>query len=144
MILVDANLLLYAYDLASPHHEAARRWLEDELSSGRPVRLALVTLLAFVRIATDRRVFANPLVAEEACEIAASWLDLPSVRLASPGPRSWQILGELCSEGQAAGPLVMDAHLAALAVEHGLAVATTDRDFTRFPDLTLINPLSQE
>lgn len=142
MMLVDANLLLYAYDRESPQHGPAREWLEVELSSGRPVRFALVTLLAFVRIASDRRVFANPLGAEEACEIVGSWLALPAVRMVSPGPRSWPMLGGLCDAGQVSGAQVMDAHLAALAVEHGLTIATTDRDFLRFPGVEVTNPLA--
>ena len=140
MILVDANVLLYAYDETSERHEGCRRWLEAGIASGRPIRLALVTLLAFVRIATDRRVFREPLTTEEACSLVEQWLELPSVRLVQPGPRTWQLLSELCSEGQASGPLVMDAHLAALALEHGTAIATTDRDFNRFSGLDLVDP----
>ena len=141
MTLVDANLLLYAYDAGSPRHARARRWLTAELSSGRPIRLALVTLLAFVRLASDRRVFTRPLAASEACALVESWLERPNVRLLQPGPRTWQLLGRLAEEGQARGPLVMDAHLAALALEHGARIATTDRDFTRFPGLEIVNPL---
>jgi toxin-antitoxin system PIN domain toxin len=100
----------------------------------------LVTLLAFVRIATDRRVFRQPLTAAEACSLVQRWLELPSVRLLHPGPRTWELLAELCSAGQASGPLVMDAHLAALALEHGTAIVTTDRDFTRFPGVDLVDP----
>ena len=144
MTLVDANLLLYAYDRESPHHEPARQWLEAELSSGRSVRFALVTLLAFVRIASDRRVFARPLGADEACEIVDSWLALPAVRMVSPGSRSWSILGGLCDAGQVTGAQIMDAHLVALAVEHGLTIATTDRDFLRFPDVEVTDPLARD
>lgn len=143
MTLVDANLLLYAYDRDSPQHAAARGWLEAELSAGRPVRFALVTLLAFVRIASDRRVFERPLRADDACQIVRSWLALPAVGVVSPGPRSWAILGGLCGEGQVSGAQVMDAHLAALADEHGLTIATTDRDFLRFPGVEVIDPLAQ-
>lgn len=141
MTLVDANLLLYAYDAESPRHARARQWLTAELASGRPIRLALVTLLAFVRIASDRRVFTRPMAPSEACALVESWLDQPNVRLLLPGPRTWQLLGRLAEEGQARGPLVMDAHLAALALEHGARIATTDRDFTRFPRLEILNPL---
>ncbi len=141
MTLVDANLLLYAYDAESAHHAAAREWLTTEFSSGHPIRLALVTLLAFVRIASDRRVFARPLPPSEACTLVESWLDQPNVRLLQPGSRTWQLLRRLAEEGQARGPLVMDAHLAALALEHGASVATTDRDFTRFPGVETLNPL---
>ncbi len=140
MILVDANLLLYAYDVESPYHRASRRWLEEELSSGRPIALALVTLLAFVRIASDRRVFTHPVAPADACSLIEDWLALPNVRLLQPGPRTWTILSELCESGQARGAMVMDAHLAALAVEHGASIASADRDFTRFPGIELLNP----
>ena len=141
MILVDANILLYSYDDQSPSHEPARHWLEAELSSGRSVRFALVTLLAFIRIASDRRVFSFPMRADEACRVVQSWFDLPAAGLLQPGPRTWMILEDLCRTGQAAGPLVMDAHLAALAIEHGATIATTDRDFARFPGVSILNPI---
>jgi hypothetical protein len=141
MTLVDANVLLYAYDADSSHHAPARHWLAAELSSGRPVRLALVTLLAFVRIATDRRVFTNPLSPGDACALIESWLDQPNVQLLQPGSRTWRLLGQICEEGQARGAMVMDAHLAALAVEHGACIATTDRDFTRFRGVEILNPI---
>ena len=144
MTLVDANLLLYAYDSESPHHAPARRWLAAELSSGRPVRLALVTLLAFVRIATDPRVFTHPLAPVEACALVESWLDQPNVRLLQPGSRTWQLLGRICETGQAKGAMVMDAHLATLALEHGACIATTDRDFTRFPGIEVLNPVEAD
>ncbi len=141
MTLVDANVLLYAYDSGSPHQEASKRWLEAELSSGRSVGFALVTLLAFVRIASDRRVFSRPLTPNEACSLIRAWLALPNARMLQPGPRTWTILSDLCVSGQARGPMVMDAHLAALALEHGAAIATTDRDFARFPGIELVNPV---
>ncbi len=140
-MLVDANLLLYAYDSESPHHEPARNWLETALSSGRPVRLALTTLLAFVRIASDRRIYTHPLSPAEACALVEGWLAQPNVRLLRPGPRAWRLLGTMCEEGQAKGAMVMDAHLAALAMEHGASIATTDRDFMRFPNVELVNPI---
>ena len=141
MILLDANLLLYAYDSESPYHEPSRSWLESTLSSGRAVRLALVTLLAFVRIASDRRIYTHPLSPEEACSLVEQWLALPNVRLLQPGPRAWRLLSTMCEEGQAKGAMVMDAHIAALAMEHGASIATTDRDFTRFPGIELVNPV---
>lgn len=141
MILVDANLLLYAYDSESPHHAAARKWLEGVVSSGSAVRFALITLLAFVRIASDRRVYTCPLQPAEACSLIEEWLAMPNVRLLQLGPRAWGLLGAMCKEGQARGAMVMDAHLAALAIEHGASIATTDRDFTRFPDVELVNPV---
>ena len=140
MTLVDANLLLYAYDSESPCHTAARRWLAAEMSSGRPLRFALITLLAFVRIASDHRIFNHPLSPSEACSLVESWLQQPNVQLLQPGTRTWQLLGRICVKGQARGAMVMDAHLAALAMEHGACIATTDRDFSRFPDLKILNP----
>ena len=141
MILVDANLLLYAYDSESPHHQPARNWLEDALRSGSAIRLALITLLAFVRIASDRRIYTHPLSPSEACSLVEEWLALPNVRLLQPGPRAWRLLSAMCEEGQAKGVMVMNAHLAALAMEHGATIATTDRDFMRFPGLDLVNPV---
>ena len=141
MILIDANLLLHAYDSESPHHEPARRWVERTLSFGRAVGFALITLLAFVRIASDRRVHADPLSPADACSLVERWLALPNVRMLQPGPRTWRLLRAMCEEGQAKGAMVMDAHLAALAIEHGASIASTDRDFTRFPDLELVNPV---
>ena len=144
MTLVDANLLLYAYDAESPHHVASRRWLEDELSSGRPVAFALTTLLAFVRIASDYRIYALPLTPTAACSLVMEWLQQPNVRLLRPGARTWVLLGELCEEGQAKGAMVMDAHLCALALEHGATIATSDRDFLRFPRVKVVNPILDE
>ena len=143
MILVDANLLLYAYDSKSPHHESSRAWLETTLSHGHPVRFALVTLLAFVRIASDRRIYAHPLPPAEACSLVEDWLAQPNVRLLHPGPRAWRLLSAMCEEGQAKGAMVMDAHLAALAIEHGASIATTDRDFMRFANVELVNPVEE-
>ncbi|MCY3856080.1 MAG: PIN domain-containing protein [Rhodospirillales bacterium] len=140
MILIDANLLLYAADTESPHHEPSRIWLENTLSSGRAVRFAVVTVLSFVRIASDRRIFSRPLSPAEACSRVDECLALPNVRLLQPGPNAWRLLGRMCQEGQAKGPVVMDAHLAALAMEHGASIATTDRDFMRFPDIEVVNP----
>lgn len=141
MIIVDANLLLYAYDPDSPRHAAAREWLESVLSSSRPVRFAWVTLWAFVRISTNPRVFVRPFSPEEACAAVASWLQQPHVGIAEPGERHLEILGELLRDGQAAGPLVMDAALAALAIEHGATLCSTDRDFARFSALDWQDPL---
>ena len=141
MILIDANILLHAYDSESPHHEASRQWLETEFSSGRPIGFCLVTLLAFVRIASDLRIYTRPLTPAGACLLVDEWLSQPNVRLLQPGPRSWTLLGETCEKGQAKGAMVMDAHLAALALEHGASIATTDRDFMRFPEVELVNPI---
>ena len=141
MILVDANLLLYAYNTDAEQHAQAREWLEAALSSPQLFGLSWQTITAFIRISTNPRAFPNPFSIQEAMEIVSSWLARPSVTILIPGERHWTILSELLTQGQAYGPLVMDAHLAALAIEHGATLCTTDRDFSRFPGLLVMNPL---
>jgi toxin-antitoxin system PIN domain toxin len=144
MILVDANLLLYAYDPRSEHHAASKAWLEATLSGSQLVRFAWITLWAFLRITTSTRVYEHPLSIEEAQDAIASWLAQPVAGTLEPGERHWEILRRLATHGQAAGPLLMDAVLAALAVEHGATLHTTDRDFARFGELRWINPISPD
>ncbi len=141
MILIDANILLYAYDSSSQHHLRARRWLEKILSEPRPVRLAWVTILAFLRISTNRKIFENPFSISEATSIVKKWLEHYTLDLLDPTESHWTILSKLLKDGQVYGPLVMDAHLAALAIEHGAKLYTTDKDFSRFDELQVINPL---
>jgi toxin-antitoxin system PIN domain toxin len=141
MMLVDANLLLYAYNPRAAKHEASRRWLEATLSGPELVRLAWMSVWAFLRIATNPRVFEQPLSAGEAEVIVSSWLAQPGVGIAEPGERHWEILSGLLRDGQSTGPLVTDAALAALALEHGATLYSTDRDFARFPGLAWIDPL---
>lgn len=135
MILVDANVLLYAYDRTSPRHGPARRWLEEALSGDEQIRLPLMTLVAFLRISTNPTVYRRPLRPSRALAILVSWMARPNVSIASPSERHWSILGEVAAKGQARGPMLMDAHLAALTIEHGATLVTTDRDFGRFPGL---------
>ena len=142
MILLDANILLYAYDRESPRHDAARRWVEGVLSGDEAVGFPLVTLIAFVRIATNPAVYRRPLTPARAVEIVSSWLARPNVSVAAPSERHWAILADTLERGQARGPLVVDAHLAALAIEHGATLASTDRDFARFPGLRFRDPLA--
>lgn len=143
MILLDANLLLYAYDGSSRRHRPALEWLEKTLSGDLPVCLTWQSVLAFLRIATHPGVFRRPLVIPEAVEVVESWFDQPCVRLVQPTERHWSILRALLPEGQVRGPLVMDAHLAALAMEHGAVLHSTDRDFSRFPGLRRVDPLGE-
>lgn len=142
MILVDANLLLHAYNPRSREHDVARRWLEAALSGAAPVRMAWFTIWAFLRITTHPRVFERPLSFDEAAAIVSSWLAQPCLGVVEPGDRHWEILSGLAGPGQAVGPLVMDAVLAALAIEHGATLHTTDRDFARFEGLRWTNPLA--
>jgi toxin-antitoxin system PIN domain toxin len=142
LIIVDANILLYAHDSRSPRYERARAWLEDVMNGEEEVGLSLATLLAFLRVGTNPSLFPNPLTSDEAISVVTTWLDLQSVRLVQPTDLHWSTLEEVCRAGQARGPLLMDAHLAALALEHGATLCTTDRDFARFPRLKIFNPLA--
>ena len=144
MILVDANLLLYANDPGSPQGDASRRWLQTVLAGPQLVRFAWLTLWAFLRISTNPRVFEHPLSMTEAEELVSSWLAQPVAGTLEPGDRHWEILKGLTQSGQTVGPLVMDAALAAIAIEHGATLYTTDRDFARFAGLRCINPLAPE
>ena len=143
MILVDANILIYAYNPSADRHAAAKRWLEAAVAGPVPVRLAWVTILAFVRIMTHPQVFRRPLSLQEAVGIVDEWLRHPTVSVLDAGERHWPILRGLLLDGQAAGPLSTDAHLAALAIEHGATLYTTDRDFSRFPGLAVVDPLRE-
>jgi hypothetical protein len=140
VILVDANVLLYAYHPRAEAHHRCRAWVEKAFSGEEPVAIAWVTLLAFVRISTNPRVFEQPLLAGEALAAVASWLERPSVSVLEAGEACWEIFQQLVVDAQVTGPLVMDAFLAALALENGATLATTDRDFARFPRLKLVDP----
>ncbi len=144
MILLDANVLIYAHDSASAHHSVVRRWLEAALNGPDQIALAWMVILAFVRITTSPRALRRPLSIVQATERVAAWLVRPNVVLLNPDERHWEIFRNLLQEGQARGALVMDAHLAALAIEHGAALATTDKDFTRFPRLRMVNPVQSK
>lgn len=140
MIVVDANVLLYAYDSSSPAHERCRHWLTEAFNGSEQIGLPWQTLLAFVRIATNSRAFRTPLSREDACTIVSQWLAQPQVVVLSPGERFWSIFVEQVKRAQVLGPLVTDAALAALAIESGAALCSTDRDFLRFEELKLIDP----
>jgi toxin-antitoxin system PIN domain toxin len=142
VILIDVNILLYAHHPRAVQHERSRAWLEATLSGEDLVRFAWLTLWAFFRIATSPRVFERPLLASEAEAAISSWLAQPTAGVLEPGERHWDILRGLVRDSQATGPLVMDAVLAAIALEHGATVCTTDRDFSRFAGLKWTNPLA--
>ena len=141
MILVDANLLLYAYNASSEEHTKAKDWLEFALSGPEPVALCWPVILAFLRIATNPRAFPRPLTRPEAAVIISEWLEQPQTIVIAPAENHWTILQRTLSEGKASGALVSDAHLAALAIEHGATIYSTDRDFARFANLKVKNPL---
>ena len=127
MTIIDANLLLYAYNADAPQQKASAQWLQE--------------LLAFIRISTNSRIWANPRSAKEAFAIVGEWLRQPGVVPLHPGPLHAEILEKLVSDHGATGPLVTGAVLAALAMEHGALLASTDQEFRRFPDLRWLNPL---
>lgn len=141
MNLLDANLLLYAYNRTSEHHERARDWLQDALAGSVPVAFCWSTILAFLRIATNPRAVSRPLQIAQARAIVDSWFAVPIATLVLPTERHWAVLGQLLTAGQATGPLVSDAHLAALAIEHGATLITNDRGFARFAGLRTEYPL---
>jgi len=140
--LTDVNLLLYAYDASSAHHARARAWLEERLSGAETFGFAWLVLVAFVRIRTNARIFEAPFSANEALDRVDAWLAQPCATVLEPGPRHVAIVRDLLSGAGTAGNLVNDAHLAALAIEHGAELASADRDFGRFPGLRLANPLA--
>ncbi len=140
-MLVDANILLYAVDEQSRSHTSARDWLEEALNGNRRVGLPWQSLLAFVRIMTHPRALPAPLTPSDAWSFVADWLDAPAAWVPQPGRGYRQILERLVCDLDLRGNLVSDAALAALALEHGLAVVSADSDFARFPELTWLNPL---
>jgi toxin-antitoxin system PIN domain toxin len=140
MRLVDANVLLYAVNRAAPHHGRSRTWLDEALAGDEAVGFSWVVLLAFLRLATHPSVFARPLDADQAVAVVRSWLAQPSAMVVEPGPRHAEVLGGLLAEAGAAGNLVNDAHLAALAIEHAALISTFDADFGRFRGVRWARP----
>jgi hypothetical protein len=141
VILVDANVLIYAIDADSPHHRPARRWLEEALSGTTPVGLAWVVVLAFLRLTTRPGILRRPLPLERALSFVDEWLAQPFVRTVAPGEGHWAVLRKLIRDVGSAGNLTSDAHLAALAIELGASICSTDADFSRFPGVERTSPL---
>lgn len=140
-MLVDANLLLFAVDEASPFHRPAARWLDDRLSGTRRVALPWQSLSAFLRISTHPRAAERPLSPDEAWSYVEAWLAADPAWIPQPTERHAEVLGGLVRTYQIRGNLVPDAQLAALAVEHGLTVCSTDTDFARFTEILWENPV---
>jgi hypothetical protein len=141
VILLDANILLYAQIRDYPQHEPIRAWLDERLSGEDGVGIPWASILAFLRISTNRRVFPRAHTIAQAWEQIAQWLAQPNVWIPRPTERHGEILRDVLLESGAEGELVRDADLAALAIEHGLAVCSTDGDFARFPMARWIDPL---
>lgn len=140
MILFDANVLLYAYHPRSPAHSSCRALVEKAFSGPELAAICWHSILAFLRIGTNPRVFATPLSRKEAVGIVSSWLVRPTMVVLEPGDRYWEILSRLIEDSRIAGPMMTDAAIAALAIEHGATLCTTDRGFARFPSLAAIDP----
>lgn len=141
MILLDANLLIYAHVGSCPQHEAARDWLDGELNGVGPVGFPWPSLLAFLRLVTNPRLFERPETAASAWTQVTDWLDCDTAWIPQPTERHAEVLGRLLRLPGAQANLLPDAHLAALAIEHGLTLCSTDTDFARFPELRWLNPL---
>lgn len=141
MKLLDLNLLLYAVNEDAHLHARARDSLKETLSAGGSVALPWIVILGFLRIATSGRVFPDPLEPDAALGIVDGWLERPNVIALSAGRDHWRLLRALIDEAGTAGNLTSDAHLAALAIEHGAELCSTDADFARFRGLRWRNPL---
>ena len=141
MLVLDVNILVYANDLDSPEFTRCRDWFDSVMSGREPVGLSWQTLLGFVRIITDPRMFKRPLSIATACKIVSNWLSRPQVRLVEPGAHFWSLFTEQILVTRISGRKVPDVALACIALEQGARLCTTDRDFARFAGLQLINPL---
>lgn len=141
MILVDANLLIYAFVREFPEHEAARSWLDRQLADAPRVGLPWPSLLAFVRLVINPRIFQAAPSMQQAWGQAREWLKNDNVWIPGPGARHAEIFESLLPDAGPSARIVPDVHLAALAIEHGLALMSADRGFARFRDLRWSNPL---
>jgi toxin-antitoxin system PIN domain toxin len=143
VILLDANLLVYAHATAFVQHERARAWLDDRLSGSLPIGFPWSSLIAFLRLVTNPRIFERPEPMAGAWHQVEAWLGSPMAWIPHPTERHREVLGRLLVSHDARGNLVPDAHLASLAIEHGLVLCSSDSDFARFPGLRWDNPLSE-
>jgi uncharacterized protein len=139
--LPDVNLLLYAYDSESPRQAPARRWLEEALSGTETVAFAWPAMVGFVRIATNPAAFVRPWDVADALDLLDEWLAQPNAVVVHPTDRHAAVLRDLLAPLGTAGNLTSDAHLAALAIEHGATLCSSDNDFSRFPGLRWVDPL---
>lgn len=141
MILPDVNLLIYAHDADSPHHEQARHWWQEALAGGEPIVLPWVVILAFVRLVTHPQLCAKPVGVEVARSAVESWLSYSQVQVGQLSTRALSVFFDLLETAGHGGNLTTDACIAAHAREYSARIYTNDRDFDRFPGIKCINPL---
>ena len=141
MILLDANILVYAHSASMPQHALARQWLDDKLNAVAPVGIPWSSILAFVRLVTNPRIFERAETVATAWQQVEEWLDCLPVWIPQPTEQHRRVLGGLLQGQEVRGNLLPDAHLAALAIEHGLTLCSADGDFARFSGLKWRNPI---
>ena len=141
-MIIDANVLLYAANASAPAHPVAKRWLQDALNGPTQVGLPWQSLTAFLRLSTSPRSYPKPLTPSQAVAQVDAWLASPTAWIPTEGPQHLAIVSELLTTHGITGPLVMDAKLAALAIEHGVELVSTDGDFARFSEIRWKNPLT--
>lgn len=142
MILVDANLLVYAHVNSMEQHDGARAWLDGQLNGTARVGLPWPSLLAFTRLVSNPRIFTRAEPVSKAWRQVEDWLSCETVWIPSPTERHATVVGSLIGSGNVTSSLVPDIHLAAVAIEHGLTLCSTDGDFGRFDSLRWLNPLN--
>jgi toxin-antitoxin system PIN domain toxin len=143
VILIDVNILVHASHAESDQNAPAHNWLDQQLNGSVQVGMPWHSLLGFLRIATNSRAFQRPLTMATAWQQVMHWLTADVVWVPAPTERHAEILGNLLAQLGVQGNLVPDAHLAALAIEHGLTLCSTDGDFARFPELRWLNPIAR-
>lgn len=141
MKLPDLNLLVYAVDSSAKQHEPARDWLNESLSGSETFAFSWSVMLGFIRLSTKPAVMTQPLETDQAFGLIDSWLAQPCATIVQPTTRHIAVLRDLLAPTSSAGNLTTDAHLAALAIEHGATLCSADADFSRFPGLNWTNPL---
>ena len=142
MILVDANILIYAYDTGARLHAAARAWIESAFSGSEPIAIPWAVAHAFLRLTTHGPLMANPYAPAEACAIVNDWFESPAVTFVEPGREYWRLLRQIAVTHDIRGPLYSDAHLAVIALEHDATIYTRDKDFRRFAGVRVVDPLA--
>lgn len=144
MILPDANLILYAFIKDFPQHSKSKAWLEKTINSEEKIGLSWQVITAFIRIGTNPKIFKTPMTIKQVENKIGLLQSHSNVSIIAPTEKHWQIFLKLLKDTKAAGDLVMDAHLAALAIEHNARIASTDDDFKNFPNLEFFNPLKEK